>query len=143
MTAVPVHFGIPYRIDQEETEYPVWNGDVYVRYLSTVWVDAGEQLNQAHMYICWCIKDHKGTYGPLRSFEVPYNNSGDVDPQCPDGEMINSMDEAEVSSSDGTGLVDWEIDALEQMEAHEEPEPMEQDPEQDGEVEDRDPTRCF
>lgn len=139
MLDAPVRFGIPLQLGWTITKYTVKNGNVYIRHYSVILVDVGELYPQVYEYLAWCHRNHLGEHRPLRTFDIPIKGQDGIDPQCPDGEIVDPMDEAKVSTSDGTGPVDWEMDTPEQMEADKELEPMEQDSKRDGQVEDKDP----
>ncbi|XP_056169587.1 probable LRR receptor-like serine/threonine-protein kinase At3g47570 [Syzygium oleosum] len=108
MSEVPVRFGIPLQIERAVTEYPVGNGDKYIRYYTLVWIDVGETHYQTHEYIAWCFRNYSGEYGPLRTFDVPFNGLDEVDPQCADEDLVNPEATPEGSSSSGAGPVVWE-----------------------------------
>ncbi|XP_056164799.1 uncharacterized protein LOC130137467 [Syzygium oleosum] len=87
-----------------------------------------------------------------RTFDVPFNGLGDIDPQCADGDLANPEASFGEDSDDGHGPVIWEADESdpmdeepvdwdsdpEPMDSDGEPEPMEQDPEPEGEPEEGD-----
>lgn len=52
----PIHFGIPLQLGQERTEFPVGNGNAYIRYKTCILVDMGETYPHAHDYLAWCYR---------------------------------------------------------------------------------------
>ena len=78
---------------------PRRNGDVYIRHRSIIPVDVGQMFHESHEYIAWCFRVHNGEYGPLRTFDVPLNEIGDVDPQSADGEIVDLVASTEGSVS--------------------------------------------
>ena len=94
---VPVRFGIPLDHEHIITSHPVGNGEVYLRHYSAVSVDVGTTHPQIHEYVAWCYLDPFGEEtGPLRTMDVPFTMEGQLDPQCPNGEIVDvEMDEEE------------------------------------------------
>ena len=93
-----MHFGIPLELERSISVHPVGNGELYLRHYSLVWVEVGSTHYETHEYIAWNFWDHFGEeHGPLRSMDVPFNGEGELDPQCPDGDIVDT--DMEVSYS--------------------------------------------
>ena len=96
-------------------EYPGWNGEAYIRHYIIVWVDeSGPQL-KAHPYLGWCYRDETGVYGPLRSFDIPFDTLGQWDPSTVNGEVLDPETPSEASSSLGRRPIIWEMDESDSM----------------------------
>ena len=89
MAGVLQRFEIPDRIDRSVTEYPGRNGEAYIRHYTIVWVDEGGPQLKAHPYLGWCYRDETGSYGPLRTFDTPFDGFGQWDPRPADGELVD------------------------------------------------------
>ena len=115
MAGVLLRFGIPDHIERSVIEYPGWNGEAYIRYYTIVWVDEGRPQLRAHPYLGWCFRDETGQYGPLRSFDIPFDALGQWDPPTVNGEVLNPEASSEASSSSGRRPIIWEMDKSDSM----------------------------
>ncbi|KAI6669057.1 hypothetical protein NL676_003942 [Syzygium grande] len=90
MERPPPFFGIPLWIHQFTSTYPSGNGEAFVRYRSKVIIDIGEYYHQKQEYVAWCHRDAAGNVGePLRTFDVPVDSIGLLQPIIAGGEVIN------------------------------------------------------
>ena len=150
MAGVCLRFGIPDHIECSVIEYPGWNGEAYIRYYTIVLVDEGGPQLRAHPYLGWCYRDETGVYGPLRSFDIPFDALGQWDPPTANGEVLDPETPSEASSSSGRRPIISEMDESNLMDEEPvdwdpDPEPMEEDGElepmeQDSEPEEDEPT---
>ena len=86
----PLRFGIPTHLEHTSTVHPIGNEEVYIRYYTLVWVDVGLDHYETHEYLAWCFRDRFGNeYGPIRSADVPFVGEGQLDRQCPDGDVVD------------------------------------------------------
>ena len=114
MVKAPIRFGIPHFIEKMMSVHPLGNGNMYIRYYTLVWVDVGELVSQTHEYVTWCYRTNNGEKtGPFWTFDVSFNGQGEIDPQCPDGQVVDHGTSGEESvSSDGVP-VEYESDKAE------------------------------
>ncbi|KAI6699930.1 hypothetical protein NL676_014254 [Syzygium grande] len=108
MSEVPVRFGIPYQIDRDVIEYPVGNGDTYIKHFTTAWVEVGEV-------------DPQCQDGDLASPDYMSKGSSSSGRRS----VIWEVDEFDSMDIE---LAHWDFDE-EPMESDEEPEPIESDEE--------------
>ena len=87
---------------------------MYIRFYTLVWVDVGLDHYETHKYLAWCFRDRFGIeYGPIRSADVPFVGESQLDPQCPDGDIVDVVMEDSPNS-------DVEYEIVEEEEEHEE-----------------------
>ncbi|XP_056159960.1 uncharacterized protein LOC130135278 [Syzygium oleosum] len=109
-----LRFGIPTHIERLRTVHPVGNDEVYIWHYTLVWVDVSLAHYETHEYLAWCFQDRFGDeFGPIRSADVPFVGEGQLDPQCPNGDIIDVDMESNQDSE-----VEYEI--VEDEEEHEE-----------------------
>ena len=88
---IPIRFGIPLEYEHTMVEFPVANNEVYMRHYAMITVDVGTTHPEVHEYVAWCFRDRWGEeYGPLRTMDIPFTMEGQLDPQCPSGEVVDS-----------------------------------------------------
>ena len=116
MAVVRERFGIPDRIDRSVTEYPGWNGEAYIRYYTIVWVDEGGPQLKAHPYLGWCYRDETGSYGPLRTFDTPFDGYGQWDPRPADGELVDPGTTSEEETAPQPVIFEMDTEEDEPME---------------------------
>ncbi|XP_056172645.1 uncharacterized protein LOC115664870 [Syzygium oleosum] len=92
MSDPPKRFEIPRHTEHSEVEYPVGDGEAYVKHTTVVWVDVGRPELQPNTYRAYYYQDLHGIYRPLRFCDVSFNGVGEWDPSAalaPDGEVTN------------------------------------------------------
>ena len=72
-------------------EYPVSEDRTYLRYITRVWVDGGDDLWRAHFYVAWRYRQDGLLSNILPGFETPSEISGDWDASVviEEGEVVN------------------------------------------------------
>ena len=137
MAEASIRFGIPPFIEKTMSVHSVGNRNMYIRYYTLLWVDVEELVSETHEDVAWCYRITNGKeIGPFRTFDIPFNGQGQLDPQCPDGQVPDpGMSDNESMSSDGVP-VEYEVDEAEPMDLKQDEDEFEQFMEEDPEIED-------
>ncbi|XP_030456595.1 uncharacterized protein LOC115677555 [Syzygium oleosum] len=93
MNNPPTRFGIPMHSENLAIEYPIGNNQAWIKRTIIVYVDVGLPELQPNKYMAWCFKDELDEFGPVRSFDAPFDGVGDWDPSAvppPDGELTST-----------------------------------------------------
>ena len=70
--------------------HPVGNWEMYLTHYAFVRVGVGSTQNETREYVTRCFKDRFGeAFGTLRSVDVPLDVEGELDPRCPDGDVVD------------------------------------------------------
>ncbi|KAI3421533.1 uncharacterized protein J3R85_012230 [Psidium guajava] len=91
-TPPPVCRGIPREIETEVKEYYFGENRMYLRYITRVWVDEGDDIWRAHFYVAWRYRDEEGSLSNiLHRFETPSEIVDEIDASIvmEDGEVMD------------------------------------------------------
>ncbi|KAI3409233.1 uncharacterized protein J3R85_019592 [Psidium guajava] len=91
-TSLPVRRGIPREIETEVKEYYFGENRMYLRYITRVWVDEGDDIWRAHFYVAWRRRDEEGSLSnKLHGFETPSEIVDEIDASIvmEDGEVMD------------------------------------------------------